>query len=264
MPENRSALLPLREDWDRALCVVAHPDDLEYGAASAVARWTAQGKNVTYLLVTRGEAGIDGLSPDQAAPLREAEERDGAQVVGVDTVEFLDGYRDGVVAYDLALRRDIARAIRRYRPDVVVTYGFGERIAGRVTNQADHRAVGQATLDATRDAANRWVFPELTDEGLAPWQGTRFVLVSSSAQPTHGVDVTDHLPRGIASLAAHEAYMNGLGDEAFDAAEFLSWIAAAHGERLGVEYAVAFDVHELGPQSATAPAREAEISVAVD
>jgi len=76
MPEL-PPLPALREDWQRALCVAAHPDDLEYGAASAVARWTSQGKQVTYLLATRGEARIDSVHPDQAATLREEEERSG-------------------------------------------------------------------------------------------------------------------------------------------------------------------------------------------
>ena len=83
------------EDWDTALAVVAHPDDIEYGAASAIARWTDQGKSISYLLASRGEAGIDGIEPSVAAPLREAEERAGARVVGVETVDFLD-HRDGV------------------------------------------------------------------------------------------------------------------------------------------------------------------------
>jgi LmbE family N-acetylglucosaminyl deacetylase len=92
-----AALLPaLPEDWDRCLAVAAHPDDIEYGTASAIARWTAQGKQVTYLLATRGEAGIDGMHPDVAGPLREKEERAGAAEVGVSIVEFLD-HRDGVV-----------------------------------------------------------------------------------------------------------------------------------------------------------------------
>jgi hypothetical protein len=77
----------LPESWDRCLCVVAHPDDIEYGTASAVARWTAQGKQVTYLLASRGEAGIDSVRPEDAAPLREREERAGASEVGVDVVE---------------------------------------------------------------------------------------------------------------------------------------------------------------------------------
>ena len=81
---------PIPEDWDRAVAVVAHPDDLEYGVASAVARWTRQGKQVSYLLVTRGEAGIAGMPPDKVAPLRVEEERRSAAVVGVTEVEFLD------------------------------------------------------------------------------------------------------------------------------------------------------------------------------
>ena len=97
------------EDWDRAVAVVAHPDDLEYGVASAVARWTGQGKEVSYLLATRGEAGIAGMAPDQVAPLRMEEERRSAAVVGVTEVEFLD-YQDGMVEYGIALRRDLAAA----------------------------------------------------------------------------------------------------------------------------------------------------------
>ena len=87
--------------------MVADPDDLEYGVASAVARWTAQGKDVMYVLATSGEAGIDGMPPDEAGPLREEEERRSADVVGVSHVEFL-GHPDGVVEYGVALRRDFA------------------------------------------------------------------------------------------------------------------------------------------------------------
>jgi LmbE family N-acetylglucosaminyl deacetylase len=244
MPGLPPPLPTLREDWERALCVAAHPDDLEYGAASAVARWTSQGKQVTYLLATRGEAGIDGMHPDEAGPLREDEERAGAREVGVDVVDFLD-YRDGVVEYGLALRRDIARAIRRYRPEVIVTGGFDVRMVGGMTNQADHRAVGLAALDAARDAGNRWIFTELGAEGLEPWGGVRYVCVAGAEQPTHGVDVTGHLERGINSLKAHDAYMRGLGGTAFDVDGFLTWIAAASGARLDVDHAVLFEVHEL-------------------
>ena len=108
------------EDWSRAMAVVAHPDDLEYGAASAVARWTDQGKEVVYVLVTSGEAGIDGRPPEEVGPLREAEERASAAAVGVDSVEFL-GHPDGLVTCGVALRADIAGAIRRHRPEVVLT-----------------------------------------------------------------------------------------------------------------------------------------------
>ena len=93
---DHKKLQPLDEDWESALAVVAHPDDLEYGAASAVARWTAQGKHVSYLMVTRGEAGIDSMPPEQTGLLREAEERTSAALVGVKTVEFLN-HTDGML-----------------------------------------------------------------------------------------------------------------------------------------------------------------------
>jgi LmbE family N-acetylglucosaminyl deacetylase len=241
-------LLPaLPENWERALAVAAHPDDIEYGTAGAVARWTAQGKRITYLLATRGEAGIDGMHPDQAAPLREAEERAGAREVGVDVVEFLD-HRDGTVEYGADLRRDIVRAIRRHRPEVILSGAFSVRMFGGVTNQADHRAVGLAALDAARDAGNRWIFPELADEGLEPWGGVRYVCLAGGEKPTHGVDVTgEPLRRGIASLAAHAEYTKGLGAAAavFDPEPFLTWIAKASGPAMGVEAAVLFDVHVL-------------------
>ncbi|MFM6847684.1 MAG: PIG-L deacetylase family protein, partial [Terrabacter sp.] len=119
---ERPRLAPLDEStFDTVLCVVAHPDDLEYGTAAAVDKWVRAGKTVTYLLVTRGEAGIDTMAPAEAGPLREAEEREGAARVGVDIVEFLDGFTDGVVEYGLPLRRAIAREIRIRRPDLVIS-----------------------------------------------------------------------------------------------------------------------------------------------
>jgi LmbE family N-acetylglucosaminyl deacetylase len=241
-------LLPaLPENWDRCLAVAAHPDDIEYGTASAVARWTAQGKQVTYLLATRGEAGIDGLDPEQAAPLREAEERAGAAEVGVSIVEFLD-HRDGVVEYSLGLRRDIVRSIRRHRPDVMVSGSYAVQMFGGMANQADHRVVGLAALDAARDAGNRWIFPELADEGLEPWDGVRFVAYAGVGSPTHGVEVTgEPLRRGIASLAAHAEYTKGLGRAGFDPAPFLTWFAQSSGAAFGVEAAVLFDVHVIRP-----------------
>jgi len=239
------SLPALPENWQRCLAVAAHPDDIEYGTASAVARWTAQGKQVSYLLATRGEAGIDTMHPDQAGPLREAEERAGAREVGVDVVEFLD-HRDGAIEEGLALRRDIVRAIRRHRPEVVVSVAFTVRMVFGMTNQADHRVVGLAALDAARDAGNRWIFPELADEGLEPWGGVRYVCFAAAEQPSHGVDVTgEPLQRGIASLAAHAEYTKALGAGSFEPTPFLTWAARAAGPALGVEAAVLFDVHVL-------------------
>jgi LmbE family N-acetylglucosaminyl deacetylase len=232
---------PMAEDWETAVAVVAHPDDLEYGVAAAVARWTGQGKKVTYLLATRGEAGIAGMPPDQTGPLRVDEERRSAAVVGVSTVEFLD-HRDGLVEYGMPLRRDLAAAFRRLQPEVVITTSFdltwGEE--GPV-NHADHRAVGLAVLDACRDAANEWVFP---DAG-APWSGIRDAYVAAVGIPTHFVDVTGTIDAGIASLREHRAYLDGLGRE-FDPDEFLRNMAGYVGLGAGCEYAVAFRRYPMG------------------
>ncbi len=238
--DSTPKLLTLDEDWDRAVAVAAHPDDLEYGAASAIARWTDQGKEITYLLLTRGEAGIDGMHPRDAGPLREAEEVAGAEKVGVSTVEFLD-YMDGVIEYGMDLRRDITRAFRKYRPEIVISGNHRLLFPSGKLNMADHRWAGLAVLDAARDAGNRWIFPELLEEGFEPWDGVRSVLTGGSGSPTHGVDVTDTLDRGIASLKEHRRYIEGLSFD-FDPEEFLTWGAAAAGERLGVDYGVMFEV----------------------
>jgi LmbE family N-acetylglucosaminyl deacetylase len=238
--DTPKTLAPLPEDWHRALAVVAHPDDLEYGAASAVARWASQGKQVSYLLVTRGEAGIDTMEPSQVGPLREAEERQSASVVGVHTVEFL-AYSDGTIEYGLPLRRDIARTIRRYCPEVLITLPHHLTWGGGNLNMADHRWVTLAVLDAARDAGNRWVFPELLAEGLPPWSGVRMVCLCGSSWPTHAVDVTAFLDQGIASLQAHRVYLSHL-PTAFDAAAFLRQQALETGPALGCQYAVSFEV----------------------
>ncbi|HZU71731.1 MAG TPA: PIG-L deacetylase family protein [Acidimicrobiales bacterium] len=221
------------EDWERAVAVVAHPDDLEYGMASAVARFTRQGRRVAYVLATSGEAGIDAMAPVECGPLREEEQRRSAAVVGVDEVEFL-GHPDGAVEYGLALRHDIAAALRRLRPQVVLGMSFdltwGD--SGPV-NHADHRAVGLATLDACRDAANRWVF---TDAG-EPWSGITAVYLAGTAVTTHFVDVTDTIDAGVASLREHRAYIDGLGT-GFDPDRFLRDMAGYGGMAAGCEYAV--------------------------
>jgi LmbE family N-acetylglucosaminyl deacetylase len=233
---------PMPEDWDRAVAVVAHPDDLEYGVASAIARWTGQGKQVSYLLATKGEAGIAGMAPDQVGPLRMEEERRSAAVVGVSQVIFLDDHVDGLVEYGVPLRRDLAKVFRMLDPQVVITTSFdltwGEE--GPV-NHADHRAVGLAVLDACRDAANEWVFP---DAG-PPCTGIRDAYVATMGNLTHFVDVTATIDAGVASLREHQAYIDGLGRE-FDPDEFLRNMAGYVGLGAGCEYAVAFHRYPMG------------------
>ena len=234
------SLKPFPDDWSTALCIAAHPDDLEYGTAGAVAAWTAAGKTVTYVLVTSGEAGIDSLDPAECGPLREAEERAGAAEVGVHEVEFL-GYQDGVVEYGLPLRRDLARVIRRRRPDLVVMSSPDVRPLWGGVDQADHRAVSLAAVDASRDAGNRWVFRELIEEGLEPWNVT-YTALGNSGRPTHAVDVTDSIERSVASLRAHQRYLEGLGESAPDPDEMLRGFAAMSGERFGGKLAVTYEL----------------------
>lgn len=237
------------ESWVTALAFVAHPDDLEYGASAAIARWTAQGKRVVYCLATSGEAGIDGLEPELAAPLREDEQRAAATAVGVDVVEFL-GFSDGMLEYGLPLRREVARAVRRHRPDVVITgnhhdtWGVAPDGAA-LPNQADHIAVGRAVIDGVRDAANRWVFRELIEEGLPPWPA-RTVLVAGGPHADRAVDVTESFDAGVASLEAHAEYLRGLGGSPMaEPREFLESYARSAGSKFGVRFAARFEVVQV-------------------
>jgi len=238
-------LEPINEDWERALAVVAHPDDMEFGAAAAVARWTRQGKQVVYCMVTSGEAGIDGMHPDETRRVREAEQVESARIVGVDAVDFL-GLPDGVLEYGVGLRRAITASVRRHRPEIVITNNFRDTWGGRNLNQADHIAVGKATLDAVRDAGNRWVFGEQLADGMEPWGGVAEVWAPGSPDAEHGVDTTDTMALGVESLAAHQAYIDGLGWAEFDPDEFLQSMARQTGSRLGVTFGASFEVFPMG------------------
>jgi LmbE family N-acetylglucosaminyl deacetylase len=225
------------EDWERALAVVAHPDDMEYGAAAAVARWTGQGKRVTYLLVSDGEAGIESIPPAEASPIRREEQRASCDAVGVADLEFL-GHPDGRIIESLALRADLAAAIRRHRPEVVLSINFRDSWGGPSWNHSDHRAVGRALLDAVRDAANSWFAPE---RGRA-WAGVRFAAFNGSPQPTHAVDVGETFDAGVRSLECHRLYLGNLAGAMASPAEFLRGAASATGPRIGVELATGFEV----------------------
>ena len=238
--EDQPQLDPLPEDWDRALAIVAHPDDMEYGAAAAVARWTAAEKSVAYVLVTRGEAGISTLAPEQCAPLRAEEQRRSCAAVGVTELSFLD-HPDGLVEAGLELRADLAGAIRAHRPEVIVSINYRDTWGMPGWNHADHRHVGVALLDAVRDAANPWVF---TDRGQ-PWEGARFVAFGGSPQATHWVDTTASHAAGMASLAEHRAYLDHVDATPGATEAWLTGMAADQGARFGVDYATVFELVPL-------------------
>lgn len=236
--------LPVLDDtgWQRVLGVVAHPDDLEYGASAAVAAWTERGIEVAYLLLTTGEAGMQ-RPPEEVGPIRALEQQAACDAVGVGGLTIL-GYPDGMLEYGLGLRRDIARVVREFRPDAVITSVWEVEAYGGL-NQADHRAAGLATLDAVRDADNTWVFRDLADAGLHKWH-TRALLVSGHDRPTHGVPVTQpHVDAAVAALEAHREYLADLPGHP-KPAEFIPQILRQGGEALSRPYAALFRVYDLG------------------
>ena len=239
---NVSGPQPLDEhEMRRVLVVVAHPDDAEYGTSAAVAHWTDQGIEVGYLLLTSGEAGMQ-RPPAEAGPLRALEQREACRRVGVDHLTILD-FPDGVLEATLDLRRAIAREIRAFQPDTVVC-GSGELIVAWGLDHADHRAAGIATIDAVRDADNRWVFPELlADEKLEPWKVSQLLI--TGVTPTHYVALTDSdVERAVASLAAHEAYLADLPWHPAPA-DFVPEMLAGMGRAVGQDRAFAFRLHAM-------------------
>jgi LmbE family N-acetylglucosaminyl deacetylase len=228
--------LPLFDDSaiDRILCVVAHPDDMEYGGSAAVAKWTDEGKEVAYLLLTRGEAGIRDRHPDEVAELRAAEQRRACNIVGVDDLEILD-FPDGLLEPDHELRRAITRKIRAFRPNAVVVTNFDLKVEWGL-NHVDHRHAGIAAVDAIRDADNPWIFTDLEDEGLEAWKAD--TLLVNGTKPTHAVALTsEHVDRGVRSLDAHKVYLEALSDHPAPK-DMIPGITTAGGELAGVDYAL--------------------------
>ena len=232
----RVNLIEFPEDWHSALVVVAHPDDVEYPGAAPIARWTAQGKEVVYLIASRGEAGLGGLPPEEAGKIRVEEQIAAAAVVGVSVVEFLD-HPDGMIEYGLGLRRDIAAAIRRHRPELVVIGSHREVSGNGMLNMSDHRAVGQAAIDAVRDAAYGWVFRDLAEE---PWSGVRHLALLGSPDNTHAVDIGEWFESGVKSLLAHSVYLDHLGTKPNEVEamlrKFSTDVAAQFSGRPGVAF----------------------------
>jgi LmbE family N-acetylglucosaminyl deacetylase len=193
------------EQVARVLVITAHPDDVDFGAAGTIAQWTDAGLDVSYCIVTNGEAGGSDptVSRTEMAAIRQAEQTAAAKQVGVHELHFL-GYPDGRLETSIGLRRDIARVIRLLRPDRVVCQSPERNYARMGASHPDHRAAGSAALDAVYpDSRNPFAFPELlTEEKLEPWT-VREVWISGSPAPTTYVDITDTFPRKVAALRCH-------------------------------------------------------------
>lgn len=231
----------------RVLVITAHPDDVDFSAAGTIAMWTDAGIEVSYCIVTDGDAGghDEAVPRAEIAPLRRAEQTAAAKQVGVHDLRFL-GYPDGQVEATLALRKDLARVIRQVRPSRLVCPSPERNYQRFGTSHPDHRAVGSAALDAVYpDARNPFAFPDLlAGEGLAAWTVPE-VWLPGGPTPNHYVDITATFSRKVAALRAHESqtgHMTGLED-------FLrGWLsrAAAQGGLPEGSLAEAFQVISTG------------------
>jgi LmbE family N-acetylglucosaminyl deacetylase len=202
----------------RILVVAAHPDDVDFGSAGTIATWTGAGLEVSYCILTDGDAGgFDPKVPRSAiGGIRQDEQRKAAATLGVTDVEFL-GHPDGRLMVSLELRRDITRAIRRTRPDRVVVQSPQRDLRNVYASHPDHQVAGEAALCAVYpDARNPFAYPELlAEEGLEAHTVPEVWVVSANDRADHYVDITDTFDRKLAALRAHTsqtAHMTGLED----------------------------------------------------
>jgi LmbE family N-acetylglucosaminyl deacetylase len=228
---------------ESAMLIVAHPDDAEFTVAGTLAAWTAAGCRVTYVVCTDGNTGSHepGMTRERLADIRRAEQRAACQVLGVQEVIFL-GYDDGQLQPTLALRRDLVRAIRQVKPQVLITWDPTQLFLGDdYINHPDHRAAAQAALDAVAPACE---MPLLWPEAGPPHK-VRQVCVSGQAQPNLWVDITHTIETKIAALKQHTSQ---LGD--WDPGDMIKEWAAETGKDQGLAYAESYRVITLEREGA--------------
>ena len=223
---------------ERALVIISHPDDAEFGAGPTIAKLTADGARVDYVVTTDGSKGTEDpdVRPEALAATRMAEQRDAADILGVAEIVHL-GHPDGYLVPSLDLRRDITRQIRRFRPDLVITQNPQRRLDHNpYIGHPDHLATGEATLASVYPAARDHLnFPELwTEEHLEPWK-VRQVLLTGVEQPNLWVDVADTFEVGLRSILAHVSQV-----EPDEVSERMRERAREVGEPQGIGLAQAF------------------------
>ena len=226
----------------RGMVVVAHADDAEWGCSGTVAKLCAEGWQMVYVLCTDGSKGIDDpeIDGDELIRIRKQEQTNAGQVLGLYDVVFL-GYEDAMLQPSLELRRDIARAIRRYRPDLLICQNPVRTLVGRgYIGHPDHYAAGEASLAAVYPTArDRLTFPELLSEGLEPHK-VRELWIMDRENADQYVDVTEHIETAVNALRAHASQV-----DPEDADKYLKGWRSEIGSEVGFQYAEAFKRFEL-------------------
>ena len=235
--------MPDQEDvGGRAMVVVAHADDAEWGCSGTVARWCALGWEVVYVLCTDGSKGTEDpeLTSVELVKIRQREQLDASQVLGLHQVVFL-GYEDAMLQPSIELRRDIAREIRRYRPHILVCMSPLRDLNGDgYIGHPDHLASGEAALAAVFPSArDRLTFPELLEEGLEPHKVAE-VWIMDQDDADQFVDVTDYMDTAIAALQAHASQVGE------DVAKYMRNWRNRTGKKVGFAYAESFKRFHLG------------------
>ncbi len=221
------------ESPERVMVIAAHPDDPEFGCAATVAKWAQAGRQITYVLLTSGDKGNrdPNLRPAQVATRREEEQRAAAQELGVQEVIFLR-HPDGLLENTLALRRELCGLIRQHRPHIILTIDPWRHYQ----LHPDHRAAGQAALDAIYAAREWYLFPEQLVNGTEPWR-VQEVYLFWTENADYWEDVSCCLEQRIAALARHTSQV---GHRMEKLAERIRKAAREAGEQSGYEYAEAF------------------------
>lgn len=226
-----SALVP--PDGQRILNILAHPDDGESFTGGTMARLAQEGKEIFYLVATRGEKGSDErtMTAERLAAIREEEQREAASLLGVQQVTFLEGYSDGLLEPSLKLREELVRSIRAWKPDVVLTFDPWKRYE----LHPDHRAIGLCVIDAIACARGWMNYPEQMMEGLTE-HSVKQVYLFNTDQPNHAIDITSTLETKIAARCAH---VSQIRPSAHPSSYLTRWAEEA-GKAAGYRYAEAF------------------------
>ena len=234
---------------ERIMVVVAHPDDAEFMCAGTVAKWTREGKEAIYVVATNGNKGTSDrdVDPDALARTREAEQQAAGRILGVSHFEFL-GHEDGMLQNTLELRMQVVRLIRKHRPSAVVTENPTARWVGNRINHPDHRAIGDATVDAVFPSARDFhMWPEMYhDHGLEPHIVDHLYLGMRGDEANVFVDIAETIDLKVKALRAHVSQVRNPTPE-FDA--FVRTMAGRSAEQSGLEFAESYRYFYLGPNA---------------